>query len=350
MVSDLSSPEVPAGEEGSGTPGGVTTEGGMPADGDWATDRGLVTEGGMATGGGWRGAAALLSVVFFASVTNVGVLLAIPFLLLVGAKGMRGGATFVAVLIAMLVTVSGVRDGVWFIDRAWAVLLGGCFVALSLARPASKPATRALLAVFGAAAVMAGFVALRAGAWSALDWAISDRAQFAIAQSVEGVEWLRGGEALAPALVLSMYDLVEVQMQVFPAMMGVASMAALCVVWWVYALLTHSREQGLGPLKDFRFNDQLVWILVGGLLFLVTHFGEPLGRVGANAVVFVGALCALRGTAVVVFMSGGVSLIGFFVTAVGLLFVPKLLLGAALVIGLGDVYLDVRGHVAELAA
>ena len=49
-------------------------------------------------------------------------------------------------------------------------------------------------------------------------------------------------------------------------------------------------------------------------------------------------------------MSGGVSLIGFFVTVVGLLLVPTLVFGGALVIGLGDIYLDVRGRVAELAA
>jgi len=308
------------------------------------------TQEALTEGVGWKGAAALLAIVFFASVPNVGVLLAIPFLLLVGVRGVRGSAMFAAVVLAMLVTVSGVRDGVWFIDRAWALLLGGCFVALSLARPASRPSTRALLSVFSAAAVTAGFVALREGAWSALDWAINDRAQLAIAQSVEGAEWLRGGEALAPALVLSMYDLVDAQMQVFPAMTGLASMAALCVVWWLYASMTNSRAPGLSPLKDFRFNDQLIWMFVGGLLLLFTRLGEPLGRVGANAVVFMGALCALRGAAVVVFMSGGVSLIGFVVMAVGLLLVPQLVLGGALVIGLGDIYLDVRGHVAELAA
>ncbi len=342
-VSDLGSPENSSVEEG------LAVGGDSGAAGSSAPGGGLATEGV-----GWRGAAALLAVVFFASVgTNVGVLLAIPFLLLVGVRGMRGGAMFAAVVLAMLVTVSGVRDGVWFIDRAWALLLGGCFVALSLARPASKPSSRALLAVFGAGAVTAGLVTLRAGAWSALDWAINDRAQLAIvaiAQSVEAVELLRGGEALAPALVLSMYDLVEAQMQVFPAITGVASMAALCVVWWLYARLTRSPELGLGPLKDFRFNDQLVWLFVGGLLVLVTRAGEPIARVGANAVVFMGALCALRGAAVVVFMRGGVSLIGFFVTAVGLLLVPWLVLGGALVIGLGDIYLDVRGRMAELAA
>ena len=323
----------------------------MTAQDASATEGSSSTGGGSsAEGGGWKGAAALLAIVFLASVTNAGVLLAIPFLLLVGVRGIRGGGMFVAVVLAMLVTVSGVRDGVWFIDRAWALLLGGCFVALSLARPGSKLSTRALLAVFGAGAVTAGFLALRAGAWSALDWAISDRTQLAVVQSVEGAEWLRGGEALTPALVLSMYDLIEAQMQVFPAMTGVASMAALCVVWWLYARMTNSSEPGLSPLRDFRFNDQLIWMFVGGLLLLVTRWGEPLGRVGANAVVFIGALCALRGAAVIVFMSGGVSLIGFFVMAVGLVLVPQLVLGGALVIGLGDIYLDVRGQVAELAA
>jgi hypothetical protein len=106
----------------------------------------------------------------------------------------------------------------------------------------------------------------------------------------------------------------------------------------------------LGPLKEFRFNDQLVWVFVGGLLLLVTRAGEPLGRVGANAMVFMGALFALRGAAVVVFMSGGVSLVGLLVVTVGLVLVPALVLSGALVIGIGDVYLDVRGRVAELAA
>ena len=306
-------------------------------------------EGPAPERGGWRGAAALLAVVFFASVTNAGVLLAIPFLLLVGVKGLRGLGTFAAVLLAMLVSVAGVPEAVWFLDRAWALLVGGLFVAASLARPTSKLSTRALMAVLGGFAVTAGFIALRAGAWGAVDWAINDRVQFTIGQMLDQVVSLRGGEALAPDLVFSMYDMAEAQMQVFPAITGVTSMAALCVVWWVYARLTNSRDTGLGPVKDFRFNDQLVWVFVGGLLLLVTRAGEPLGRVGANAVVFMGALFALRGAAVVVFMRGGVSLIGFFVVAVGL-FVPvlgPLLLGGVLVIGLGDVYLDIRGRVAE---
>ena len=234
-------------------------------------------EGSAKEGGGWRGAAALLAVVFFASVTNAGVLLAIPFLLLIGVKGTRGFRTFAAVSLAMLVTVSGIRDGVWFIDRAWALLIGGWFVALSLARPASKPSARALIAVLGAGAVTAGFIALRRGAWSALDWAINERVQFMIAQMLDQVVMLRGGEALAPALVLSMYDMAEAQLEVFPAITGVASMAALCVVWWMYARLTDSGEQGLSPLKDFRFNDQLVWVFVGGFCSSSRAWASPSG-------------------------------------------------------------------------
>jgi hypothetical protein len=104
----------------------------------------------------------------------------------------------------------------------------------------------------------------------------------------------------------------------------------------------------LSLLRYYRFNDHLVWVLVVGLVLLVTAMDEPLGRVGANAVVFMGALYALRGAAVVVFISGGVSLIGYVVTGVGLLLVPAMLLGGALVIGVGDTWLDVRGRVAEI--
>jgi len=311
-------------------------------------------EGATTVDRGWRSAAALFAVACFASVTNPAALLAIPFLLLVGAKGLRGFAMFAAIVLALLASVSGVTDAAWFVERGWALLLGGWFVALSLVWPASRPSTRALGAVFGAAGAAACLMAFRVGAWSALDWAITDRVKSAVAPMLEGVVWMRGGEALAPAVVTSMYDAVDAQLHMFPAITGLASMAALCVVWWSYVRLASGRGQeassanSLSLLRYYRFNDHLVWVLVVGLVLLVTGMDEPLGRVGANAVVFMGALYALRGAAVVVFISGGVSLIGYVVTGVGLLLVPGILLGGALVIGVGDTWLDVRGRVAEI--
>ena len=59
-------------------------------------------EGATTVDRGWRSAAALFAVACFASVTNPAALLAIPFLLLVGAKGLRGFAMFAAIVLALL--------------------------------------------------------------------------------------------------------------------------------------------------------------------------------------------------------------------------------------------------------
>jgi hypothetical protein len=102
----------------------------------------------------------------------------------------------------------------------------------------------------------------------------------------------------------------------------------------------------LAPVRDFRFNDHLVWALVVGLVLLVTQSGVALARVGANLVVFMGALYALRGVAVLAFVSGGVSMFSYVAFAVLLVLVPPVILGTAALIGVGDTWLDLRARVA----
>jgi hypothetical protein len=109
-------------------------------------------------------------------------------------------------------------------------------------------------------------------------------------------------------------------------------------------------DQALGPLRLFRFNDHLVWVFVAGLLLLVVQWGEPLARLGSNVVVFMGALYALRGAAVFVFVSGGVSLFGYVTFVVGLVLAAPVLVGMAMLIGIGDTWLDIRSRIRAQAA
>jgi hypothetical protein len=150
--------------------------------------------------------------------------------------------------------------------------------------------------------------------------------------------------------VSAVYRTVEVQAAVFPALLGIASMASLGVAWWLYVRLSSGSDQGLGPLRDFRFNDHLVWLFIAGLVLVVIRWGDALAGVGANAVVFMGALYALRGAAVIMFLSGGLSLFGYVLVGLGLLFVPPLVLVGALVVGIGDTWLDVRNRTRSRAA
>jgi Predicted membrane protein (DUF2232) len=293
-------------------------------------------------GRGWPRAAALLLVVLVTSVARPSVLVAVPYLALGLVLGLRRtGVVLLALLCAVLAFAGAPRDGSWYLERAWGLLLGGWFAALTLRRPASTFSDRALGAFTGATAVAALVLGLRAGGWGSVQWVVRDRMTQGVSTALDAVRALRGGRALPPAVVTAVYEAVDKQIQVFPAVLGIASVAALGVAWWAYVRLSVDNDQAVGPLKNFRFNDHLVWVLIGGVLLLVVRW-DGSALVGANAVVFMGALYTLRGAAVILFLSGGLSIFGYFLLGLGLLFVPPLVLTGAMVVGIGDTWLDVR--------
>jgi hypothetical protein len=84
-------------------------------------------------------------------------------------------------------------------------------------------------------------------------------------------------------------------------------------------------------------------VFIVGVVVLLGSSGL-LERVGTNAVVFMGALYALRGAAVVLFLAGGVSFLGGFLLVLGFLLVAPVFLTGAFAIGLGDTWLDLRAR------
>ena len=294
----------------------------------------------------WLRAGVLCILVLLTSTARPSVLVAVPFLLLVGTNALRGYAILGATLIAIIIVVAGPYDGMWYLERGWALLLGGCFVGLSIVRPKMKISDRALEAVFGALVLAAILMTLMSGAWNIVDWVISDRVRATVAQVIA----LGGSEGLAPALMTAFYQTAEVQILIFPALTALASMSALLLSWWLFIFFSGRSEEALGSVKDFRFNDHLIWMLVVGLFLLFTRWSEPLQRLGSNAVVFIGALCAVRGAAVIVFITGGFSVLGYAMTLLGLVIVPPIVLGGAVLIGIADIYLDFRKRSEQLAA
>lgn len=301
-------------------------------------------------GRGWPRAAGLFALVLAMSVVHPSILVALPLLLLLGVRGARGGALFFVMVVAMFITLAGVRDGLWFAERAWSLLLGGAFVALTTLAPAWRVSSRALASVAASAAVFGTLLAVRAGAWAAIDWSVTDRLRAGFATWLDAMVVLREGEALSPSLVSAIYQTAEWQAAVFPALVGLESMAALAVAWWIYLRLVEGNDGGVGPLRGFRFNDHLVWLLIAGLVLLVVRSGDALTRVGANLAVFMGALYALRGAGVVIFVSGGVSLLGYLVLVLGFVFAAPVVIGFAVLVGIGDTWLDLRARVGARAA
>ena len=294
----------------------------------------------------WLRAGVLCILVLLTSTARPSVLVAVPFLLLVGTNALRGYAILGATLIAIIIVMVGPYDSMWYLERGWALLLGGCFFGLSIARPKMKISDRALEAVFGALVLVAILMTLMSGAWNIVDWVISDRVRATVAQVIA----LGGSEGLAPALITALYQTAEVQILIFPALTALASMSALLLSWWLFIFFSGRSEEAFGSVKDFRFNDHLIWMLVVGLFLLFTRWSEPLQRLGSNAVVFIGALCAVRGAAVIVFITGGFSVLGYAMTLFGLVIVPPIVLGGAVLIGIADIYLDFRKRSEQLAA
>lgn len=275
-------------------------------------------------------------------------LIAIPFLLLVIFVPSRGMVAFVGAVIAAGFAFGGAaRTGLWYLERGWGLLVGGWFVAATLRWPESRFTPRALGAVLGALVVAVLFFAAGPERWSVVDWMVRDRLADGMAMAIDAFGRFMGEGGEAPASLIEASErTVEVQGAIFPALTALSTFAALGVAWWLYVRLGHGSDQALGPLSRFRFNDQLIWVLVVGVALLVVGWNEAVSRAGTNAVVFMGGLYALRGAAVMVFLSGGISLLGGILVGLGLLLpvVAQVILGGALMIGVGDTWLDLRAR------
>lgn len=135
---------------------------------------------------------------------------------------------------------------------------------------------------------------------------------------------------------------------VFPALLALQSLLVLALCWALYHRLGRTRIGApLGRLRTFRFNDQLVWGVIVGLIALYLPTLAQMRGIGRNLLVFFGALYALRGVAVLAwFLTPG--LFGTVATIAVLLMLAggariALPLGiAAFGLGLGDTWLDWR--------
>jgi hypothetical protein len=142
-------------------------------------------------------------------------------------------------------------------------------------------------------------------------------------------------------------------LRIFPAMLALESLAALALAWATYHRLARTRlGSRLAPLKEFRFNDQLVWGLIAGLTIFFLPSFSALRTAGSNLLVFFGALYALRGLGVLAWFLAPGALAGGLTIGFAMLLWPvlnviavlgfMLLLVAALGLGLGDTWADWR--------
>lgn len=126
-----------------------------------------------------------------------------------------------------------------------------------------------------------------------------------------------------------------------PALLALESLAAMGLGWALFHRMSNvAIGPQLGKLRDFRFNDQLVWgVAVGASIFLLPAFSE--GRnAGLNLLLFFGILYTLRGMGILAWMSR-TRVMTFMLIALTLLAWP-LVAALAFGLGLGDTWLDLR--------
>jgi hypothetical protein len=285
-----------------------------------------------------------------------------------------GGRTLLALawvaLATLVVMQPQMPDAFQNLARGWSLVLAGSFglvCLFSARRPFFSRALIALTIALGLAVIMSTLGPVKSADMTA---AIGDELTRRNAQTMSMLngfigqypkqwnDWVarvpRLGE-LPAQTEKHLGALAILGRTLYPSLLALQSLAALAIAWSVYHRLSRARlGPPLGMLRDFRFNDQLVWGLIVGLTFVFLPTLSSVRVIGRNLLVFFGALYALRGLGVLSwFMAPGTlattASVGFammlvpglnVIAALGFIFLAI----AAFGLGLGDTWADWRSR------
>ena len=274
--------------------------------------------------------------------------------------GGKAALAFIWLLLAvwMLVQHAGPAGTPYdMMARGWVMLLVASFGAVSLWSAATPFFVRAMAAIGLAVGVAFGIALASPGGVDRVKHAVGDELTRRSGESIEALHQLAasptwiGWSKKSPSLdevaersESQLRAVPEHAANLLPALLALESLAGLAIAWALYHRLSPVPVgPQLGPLKEFRFNDQLVWgLAVGATLCLLPSFVEG-KNAGLNLLLFFGALYLARGLGVMAWMSRGKVL---FVVVILMAFLAPPILGVlAIALGLGDTWLDWRRRV-----
>lgn len=241
-----------------------------------------------------------------------------------------------------------------WLARGWALLIAASFGLVSVIAPTENFFPRALSALAVATSLAFALVLVSPGGPTRIANAMASEFNRRNDQSIASlreVSGQRGWKEIvdgSPALQ-RLTEESEAQLAAIPkwssllvpALLALESLAAMGLAW---ALFHRMSKVAIGPplgrLRDFRFNDQLVWgVAVGASIFLLPAFEEGKSA-GLNLLLFFGVLYILRGMGIIAWMSR-TRMLTFMLVAMALVAWP-LVAALALGLGLGDTWLDLR--------
>jgi hypothetical protein len=238
----------------------------------------------------------------------------------------------------------------WYVPRAWSLIVGGSFVAVSVVRGGRGWMDRSL----GALGLAVGGVVLiglaRPGVVQGVNWWMVGEIRQAALVAGGILEQLQGGADPEVRRQVSgaVGRWLSFQEDVYPALLLLATVASLGLAWFGFERIS-GRVHSPGPVRGFRFSDHLIWLLIAGLCLLVLPLGRAAFRIGENAALFMGALYLLRGVAILLWIgAAAVTSVwsGVLLGLAALLLYP-LVLGTALVLGLSDTWIDLRARLSR---
>jgi hypothetical protein len=298
--------------------------------------------------GRWGTAFGLTAAVLLLSVVDALALVMLPMALLtVALPGERRIRWLFAGAAFGLVALFFGGGPLAILSRGWALMLGAAFLTVTLLRPGWDVITRGLLTVLVSISVGAATLLAR-GEVAQLDTMVQEHFQVVSSVTLGDLQTRMPDSGWVADMQVATGRIAELQAELFPALLALQSLAALALVsWWIRRLArSESFAFVLGRLRDFRFSDHLIWLLIIPLAVLVMPLGALESRIALNLLVFMGALYALRGFAVFVFLARGTqSIPTMIVGLVALVVLYPVALTAALMMGVGDTWLDVRNRI-----
>jgi hypothetical protein len=238
-------------------------------------------------------------------------------------------------------------------ERAWVLVLGGAAVVALAIRPPAVVGilTTLLTAVVAAAVVTWALLWLTGSSWAEIQWQAAHHfgAQARIAIGTVAAATAGAGEAgtgLALGFESAALAAVRFVARHLAGLVMLQSLAAMAFAWAIYQRVAlQPAGEPLPRLREFRFNDHLVWSVVLVMASLVIPGPSWIGELGANLGVFVGGLYVLRGAGVLAAYGSAARVGGPLAYVLGaivaLLLTPVVLLGTAAV-GVTDTWLDWR--------
>lgn len=204
------------------------------------------------------------------------------------------------VLLLTLLDETGLAGG--FV-RAAGVFTAGAFVALSVWRPTLRLFVRAVAsATIGLATALVAGRLLGVG-WGDVQQALERDLRTLLLAQAGAAEARRFGEMAGTLRELA--DGVGTSASYYPALLMLTAIAGVSLAWRCYHRIARTPlgSDG-GPFTRFRFSDQAVWLLVGGLALVLvpagqlTVIGVPLATWAANLLAVMVVLYVARGLAV----------------------------------------------------